>query len=487
VDWGISLVPNEKSVRKIPLQRYWTTRYAITLAIGLLIVTIFSAWWIRHSALQDRLQLMEVMADEIANEVVSGRPNSERDLSDVDVRELLSNPGKYMNMKSNPSILITNVDGDMLYQNSQANQVSIQLNPSILMEEAAVTKLDVTGNSEDMYLVKKPITVNQTLLGWVVLLEWKGHLQEVNQEYRQLFIMVAAVAVFGWLAIYFISRRLARPITEVAKAAEQIKEGNYDITLKEDVAEKEVYELIHGFKEMSQRLHQLETLRTELLAGVTHELKTPVTSISGLIQAVNDGVVTGEEAKEFLQISLDEATKMEKMVEDLLAFNAFATNSLPLTLEKESINDMIKTCMEQWNMMKENEHVQVNLSLLKDDVEVMVDPIRIEQIIVNLCNNAKDAQNDEAVISVVLQEENEHILMDVIDQGTGIPEAEQPFIFERFYRGKEKQAKTSGFGLGLAFSKLIAQAHHGDLQLVQSSKKGTTFRLLLPKSVSEKR
>src|SRR5699024_5012821 len=171
-----------------------------------------------------------------------------------------------------------------------------------------------------------------------------------------------------------------------------------DITLKEDVAEKEVYELIHGFKEMSQRLHQLETLRTELLAGVTHELKTPVTSISGLIQAVNDGVVTGEEAKEFLQISLDEATKMEKMVEDLLAFNAFATNSLPLTLEKESINDMIKTCMEQWNMMKENEHVQVNLSLLKDDVEVMVDPIRIEQIIVNLCNNAKDAQNDEAVI-----------------------------------------------------------------------------------------
>src|SRR5690625_4132328 len=121
----------------------------------------------------------------------------------------------------------------------------------------------------------------------------------------------------------------------MAQAAEQIKEGNYQITLKEeDVQELEVYELIHAFKEMSQRLEQLETLRTELLAGVTHELKTPVTSISGLIQAVNDDVVEGEEAKEFIEISLKETTKMKKMVEDLLAFNSFAANAVPLSMKK---------------------------------------------------------------------------------------------------------------------------------------------------------
>lgn len=480
MDWGINSVLKQKDKRKIPLQRYWTTRYAVTLIIGLVIVAVISAWWIRHTTLQDRLHLMEVMAEEIAHEVVSGQPNNERDLRDVDVHDFLTDPGKYMNIKSNPSIFITNVDGELLYQNKQANQTSFQLNPSVLMEEGDVSQLTVPGSSDIVYLVKKPVTVNQTLLGWVVLLEWKAPLQEVNQEYKQLLLMIGALAIFGWLAIYIVSKRLAKPITEVAKAAEQIKEGNYDITLKDDVRELELYELIHAFKDMSQRLEQLETLRTELLAGVTHELKTPVTSISGLIQAVNDEVVTGDEAKEFLHISLQEAAKMEKMVEDLLAFNTFATNTLPLSLEAHSMNDVVRTCVQQWGITKENEHVQLVVNVLQEDLMVMMDHIRIEQILVNLCNNAKDAQEKAAKIEISLTSSDAMVYIDVKDAGSGIVEAEQPFIFERFYRGKVKQAHTSGFGLGLAFSKLIAEAHDGTLQLRESSQDGTTFRLALP-------
>src|SRR5699024_585778 len=301
VDWGISSVLKQNINQKIPLQRYWTRRYAVTLIIGLIIVTFISAWWIRHSALEDRLQLMEIMAEEIAQETVSGEPRNEQDLADANVHEFLTDPGKYMNIESNPSIFITNVDGEILYQNQESPKPGFQFNPTILMEEKAVTKLRLE-EIDDVYLVKNPITVNQSLLGWVVLLEKKAPLQAVNQEYKQLFIMIGALVLFGWLAIYFLSKRLAKPITDVAKAAEQIKEGNYDIKLQDDVRELEVYELIQAFKGMSERLDQLETLRTELLAGVTNELKTPVTSISGLIQAVNEGVVTGEEAEEFLNI-----------------------------------------------------------------------------------------------------------------------------------------------------------------------------------------
>src|SRR5690625_4988279 len=215
------------------------------------------------------------------------------------------------------------------------------------MQKEDVKEIEIAGNSDKVYLVKKPVTVNNTLLGWVVLLEWKGHLSEVNQEYKQLFIVIVALGLFGWLAIYILSKRLSKPITEVAQAAEQIKEGNYQITLKEDVQELEVYELIHAFKEMSQRLEQLEMLRTELLAGVTHELKTPVTSISGLIQAVNDDVVEGEEAKEFLHISFQEAAKMVNMIDDLLAFHVFAANTIPLSVERRSINEVISICVQQ--------------------------------------------------------------------------------------------------------------------------------------------
>src|SRR5699024_11404234 len=94
-----------------------------------------------------------------------------------------------------------------------------------------------------------------------------------------------------FLYINFLKKQLKKPIKDVAEAAELIKEGNYEVQISENVREKEVYELIRSFKEMAIKLEKLENLRTELLAGVTHELKTPVTSISGLLQAIKDGVV----------------------------------------------------------------------------------------------------------------------------------------------------------------------------------------------------
>src|SRR5699024_6890472 len=152
--------------------------------------------------------------------------------------------------------------------------------------------------------LKEPVQVNGTVIGWVVFLELKGNLTAVQQEYQPLITMVLTLAALGCLAIYLLSGRLAKPITNGATAAEQVKEGNYDFTLLDTVPEKEVDELLSSYKEMAEKLQRFEMLRSELLAGLTDELKPPVTSISGLIQAVKDGVVEGEEAEEFLRISL---------------------------------------------------------------------------------------------------------------------------------------------------------------------------------------
>src|SRR5699024_3440902 len=100
---------------------------------------------------------------------------------------------------------------------------------------------------------------------------------------------------------------------------------------------------------------RLEALRTELLAGVTHELKTPVTSISGLVQAVKDGVVEGKEAEEFLEASLRESSKMKRMVEDLLAFNRFVANTVPLKSQRTKFTECITEMVHQWKMIQEEE------------------------------------------------------------------------------------------------------------------------------------
>ena len=159
---------------------------------------------------------------------------------------------------------------------------------------------------------------------------------------------MGSLAFLGLAVIYLLTRKLSKPIKEVAEAAKQIVEGNYDIHLEKGIKEKEVYELTRSFKEMSERLQQLELMRAELLAGVTHELKTPIASIDGLIQAVKDEVVTGEEAKEFLEISLKETNRLQKMVEDLLDFNYFAVGAIKVNKEMQNINQLIQEITHQW-------------------------------------------------------------------------------------------------------------------------------------------
>ena len=153
---------------------------------------------------------------------------------------------------------------------------------------------------------------------------------------------------------------------------------------------------------MANKLEQLEKTRTELLAGVTHELKTPVTSISGLLQAVRGGVVTGQDAMEFIEMAMVETTKMKTMVGDLLAFNHFAVDAIPVQIESVDINQLLQDSVAQWKVMQEDEHVKVDLHLLEQPVLVQIDIVRIQQIITNLLTNAKQAMDKGTITLTVI-------------------------------------------------------------------------------------
>lgn len=463
----------------MPLIRYWTTRYLMTLCIGLVVIAFVSVMWIRHTTLENRLNIMELMTEEIADRFVDfseGKP-----IPKGDVPGYLDDRGRFMNLESEPFIYIVDTRGATLSSNRPQDHRFIQFSQSLLTNEENVQKLQLEREGNDVYVVKSPIELQGALLGWVVMIEYKDNLTAVKQEYRLLAIMIIGLALIGWAAIYFLSRRISNPIQDVAAAAKKVQEGDYQIELRDEYREQEVYDLVHSFKEMSNRLEKLESLRTELLAGVTHELKTPVTSISGLLQAVGDDVVTGEEAKEFIQMSLKETAKMKKMVEDLLAFNTFATNNIPVQLETGEINKLLKETGYQWSITQEGTGIELQVNTLSKELFVRIDQIRLQQIIINLLNNAAQAMEGKGDIKVNVSMQTSEIWVDVVDTGKGIPLEEQPFIFERFFRGEEKKYRTRGLGLGLPFSKMIAMSMGGDLQLVETSITGTTFRMIIPK------
>lgn len=457
--------------KRVSLLSYWTSRYVLTLVVGLGVIFVISAVWIRHTTFEHRIEMMEVIVDETVYRLT----NSGQDNGSGKVEGFLDGRDNIGAM--NPVIYITNDEGVILTKNSPFNLIVEIDFTAIIKNDDLIQRIYLNG--EPFFVIKRSIEINDDVVGYVFAVESKTALTEVNQEFGQLAIIILIIGLLGWGAIYFLSKRLTKPIMDVATAAMQVKEGHYHIQLPDNLKEKEMYELVSSFKEMVSRLEQLEKTRTELLAGVTHELKTPVTSISGLLQAVKDGVVTGDDAEEFIAMAVAETTKMKTMVGDLLAFNTFAVDAVPVIIETCEVNDIINDVAIRWKAT--HTQVEVIVNPLPINRNVRVDIVRVQQIITNLLTNAEQAMTNGGQIHLSISDHNEFVGVTIQDNGCGIPKEEQPYIFERFYRGENKKYMVRGLGLGLALSKMMAKSIGGDLYLESSNKNGTCFKLLLVK------
>lgn len=469
--------------RRISLLRYWTTRYAITLALGLLVLAMLSVVWIQHTTLQNRLDVSEFLAAELAGRIAgSQQAGDDSEASSYLDRDMLDVRDELRKMESPPSIFITDANGLIISAGDDNLYKESSFPTAVLEKNSAVQTFSALNDDAIVYLIKKPIMVNDITFGWVVMLQPEDKFADLNDEYRLLAMLIFGSGLLGWAAIYILSRRLARPISAAAAAAKEIRNGNYGVLLKPSRAkEQEVYDLVTSFNDMAVRLEQLESIRAELLAGVTHELKTPVTSISGLLQAVKDDVVTGEEAKEFLTISLKETERMQNMINDLLEFNTFAANALPVSTAPHELNELTGDIVHEWNLARNPDGIPIHFHPYERDLMVLTDPDRLQQIMMNLLNNAAHAIETKGQLSVTVRTDESYALIDVADTGIGIPDSERALIFERFYRGENKKYKVRGLGLGLPFSQLLARAMDGDLELKETSPLGTTFTIKLKK------
>jgi signal transduction histidine kinase len=462
-----------KSEKPITLLRYWTTRYLLTLIVGLLLLGAASMWWIKQTTMENRLNLMEYLAVETADRLSQSDGNQDFDRFD----RRMEDRARILQMENQPELFVTDLEGNILNSGPMRGggggpHHSLGEVPSEVLASEETVKM-LTVNGEDLYAVKSPIVINDLQTGWVVAMQNASELTDVDQEYRLLIVLLAGLGLLGWVVIYLLTKKILKPIQDVARAAAQVREGDYDIKLDSDPKELEMQELVTSFKEMASRLTQLEQMRAELLAGVTHDLKTPVTSISGLVQAVRDGIVTGEERQEFLDITLKEIQRLQNMISDLLDFNSLAAGGFTIRTEQCDMNKLVQEIGRQWQVTQ-NEPVDLRIITPDHKVQAVTDPLRLQQILINLLNNSNQAIAQDGSISLILSDGR----IDVKDTGTGIPEEEQALVFERFFRGEKKKLKVRGLGLGLPFSKMLARSLGADLVLKESTHRGTTFSIV---------
>ncbi|MCH5584712.1 HAMP domain-containing histidine kinase [Shimazuella sp. AN120528] len=491
-------IQNNANERRIPLIKHWTRRYVLILLLCLMIVGLVSNYWMKSLQIEDRLTFLKFFARDLAENQPplnqTKTPNSDIDASnhndfDENIRKrkerFIDSKAQVINEKA--YIQISNQYGSVIFQNQEVKDPEIE---AILSNQKLVTSEAIetihTKSVGTLYHISEPIRKGNKVNGNLYLfISEKDLLGDISTDLCLTWLLIIVLlGISGFFVIYWLSKRLTRPIRKVADAASQIRKGNYQVTLsEEEIREKEIYELVSSFKEMAVRLKKLEEIRTELLAGVTHELKTPITSISGLIQAVKDRVVDGEEVEEFLDISIAESKRLENMIEDLLDFNSYAVGALQVKLEKMNMNELLKEVIHHWQVTNRDDSTEVTVSLPENILWAHGDRLRIQQILFNLLRNSQAACKEDGMIKLKLyQDSKEMISVDVMDTGCGISLDEQPFIFERFFRGAAKKDRVRGLGLGLPFSKMLAKAQKGILVLKESSSDGTIFTLLLPKA-----
>ncbi|THF75335.1 HAMP domain-containing sensor histidine kinase [Cohnella fermenti] len=467
---------------------YWSIRYLTILFVSIVVLGLLAMYLFNWNALyQQKSRLQNIVRDiGAAAEDNGGRlpevPDMERFLSDLAARH---------GLPDDPILFILDSEGGVVQQfppspPKETDQIAERM-PEVLSRGAQIIALDAYEGRKPLFVGIQPIAVADRTAGYALYAVARQDVLDGIFAFRYpRIILLSLFMLLGWGIVYALTRRLMTPIREAAEAAKQIVAGNYDLHLDKEYKEKEIHELASSFKEMADRLSRLEALRTQLLAGVTHEFKTPVTSISGLLQAVRKKVVRGKEAEVFLDHCMNECDRLQKMVEDLLDFNSFAAGVINVRNEPTPLNETIAAMIDRWRCGQDRLQTEVRLEMAasKTNPIVFTDPTRLEQILVNLLNNAKDATAGEGSIRISVSSDPEWSIIRVEDTGCGIPAEEQKDIFEPFYRGAEKKVLIHGLGLGLPFSRLIARSLGGDLALKSSSASGSAFELHIPLSTA---
>lgn len=437
---------------------------------------------IRTAATHQQTRSLEAMARDVA---FLAADNGGTLPKSPTMHNMLESMVRQHGLSGRPILYILESDGSIRQQHpSDPPDGTRQFGPMLIeMLTGSPHVLEFETDASDFpYMVAvQPMLHESTITGYLLYFEKKQTRLKDLFTSSPRFILLCTLLLIGWGIVYYMTRGLVKPVGDVARAAKQVVAGSYDICINTAYKEAEFYKLTHSFNEMTNRLARLEALRSQLLAGITKEMKTPVTTIRSLVQAVKNGEVTGEEADAYLEASLEESYRFQKMIEKLLEFNRYIAGGVSVARESCDLDKLLTEIIDRWKLAQHDKKLKVvqETASDRDDWQTWIDPARVEQVLINLLNNARDAMPSKGTVRVLLKHESDNFLIQVQDTGRGISQEKSDDMFELFYRGSDNTTREHGLGIGLPFSRLIARSLGGDLVLSDGTPGRTTFTLIL--------
>ncbi|MBA2873286.1 two-component system sensor histidine kinase ResE [Anoxybacillus caldiproteolyticus] len=232
---------------------------------------------------------------------------------------------------------------------------------------------------------------------------------------------------------------------------------------------------------------RLDKLRKDFIANVSHELRTPIAMLQGYSEAIIDDIAaTDEEKKEMAKVIYDESLRMGRLVNDLLDLARMEAGHITLNYKTVQLAPYIERIIRKFQGLAKEKQINLSAEWKDENIEMTIDPDRIEQVLTNLIDNAIRHTDENGTVKVIVERSGDGVTIHVQDSGSGIAEEDLPFIFERFYKADKARTRgRSGTGLGLAIAKNIVEAHKGMISVHSKLHEGTTFTFYLPNATHE--
>lgn len=344
---------------------------------------------------------------------------------------------------------------------------------------------DFYGNFDNETLsVAIPIVGNFKTEGYMIFHRGTDVIKErTNEVLKTIYWTFFIIYDLSLIILLIFTFVVYIPLRKISHASKEFAKGNLTYEgLASFTNEDEIGNLGMSLNYMARKLNSLEEDQKKFIGNVSHDFRSPLTSIKGYVEAMKDGTIPPEMQGKYLDIVLFETERLTKLTKSLLTLNAWDNKSNRLDLTEFSLYEMIKPIINSFEGKCEKKHITIDLILGSKDYYVSADRSKIEQVIYNLLDNAIKFSHNDSSIQLDIHDKNDKIFISIKDTGIGIPKESISKIWDRFYktdlsRGKDK----TGTGLGLSITKEIINAHDENINVISTEGVGTEFIFTLKK------
>jgi signal transduction histidine kinase len=340
-------------------------------------------------------------------------------------------------------------------------------------------RLRSSAGPDPTFTVGVPFTRRGFIYG-AVFIQTKAQRIEsgLNEILLKAALLAAGVMLLSGVAVFLFVRGAMKPVRNLSAAAGAIAGGDFSPRLAEDKGGREMREVSRTFNNMTKTLADVEEGRREFVANVSHELRSPITSIRGFAEGMADGVIPPEEQPKYLRLVADESKRLSSLVDDLLALSRLEREDAKPDWSVFDINEMLRRAIIRRMDDLEKKRIEAECDPAVDPCPVRADSDRIEQVIINLLDNALKFTGEDGKIRLSSAVNGNIVEVTVWDNGPGVPPEDRDRIFDRFFTGDRAHTSGKGTGLGLSICQRIMEMHGQTIRLLDTAE-GAAFRFTL--------